>query len=132
MKRFKKIFFMLLAVIISVSCSGKSRELASALNRHKNDGGVENIRDFIKSKDYDSAFYQSAIYGYSDIVAGLVKFGADINAKSIDGSTPLITLCREENIQAAGILIENGADMSIRDNSGKKALDYLKNGLRKT
>lgn len=127
MKRFKKIFFMLLAVIISVSCSGKSRELASALNRHKNDGGVENIRDFIKSKDYDSAFYQSAIYGYSDIVAGLVKFGADINAKSIDGSTPLITLCREENIQAAGILIENGADMSIRDNSGKKALDYLKN-----
>ena len=127
LRQFEKIFFISLVVIIVVSCSGKSKELSSALKKHKNDSGIENIRELIKAKDYEEAFYQSASAGYSDIVSGLVKFGADINAKSMDGSTPLITLCREENIQAAGILIENGADMSVKDNSGKKALDYLKN-----
>ncbi|WP_432633926.1 ankyrin repeat domain-containing protein [Brachyspira sp.] len=127
LRRFEKIFVISLSVIIAVSCSGKSGELASALNKHKNDRGIENIRELIKEKDYEEAFYQSASSGYSDIVAGLVKFGADINAKSIDGATPLITLCREGDIEAAGILIENGADMSITDDRGKKALDYLKN-----
>ena len=127
MKRFEKIFFVSLTVIIAISCSGRSGELNSALKKHKNDRGIENIRELIKAKDYEEAFYQSAVSGYSDIVAGLVKFGADINAKNSSGSTPLITLCREGNIQAAGILIENGADMTIKDGSGKKALDYLKN-----
>ena len=127
LKRFEKIFFISLVVIISVSCSGKSKELSSALRKHKNDRGIENIRNFIKNKNYEEAFYQSAVSGYSDIVAGLVKFGADINSKNSSGSTPLITLCREGDIEAAGILIENGADMTIKDGSGKKALDYLKN-----
>ena len=127
LRQFEKIFFISLVVIISVSCSGKSKELSSALRKHKNDSGIENIRELITSKDYDMAFYQSAVFGYSDIVAGLVKFGADINSQSMDGSTPLITLCREGDIESAGILIENGADMSVKDNSGKKALDYLKN-----
>ncbi len=126
MKRFEKIFFVSLTVIIAISCSGRSGELNSALKKHKNERGIENIRELIKSKDYEEAFYQSAFAGYSDIVAGLVKFGADINSKS-SGATPLITLCREGNIEAAGILIENGADMTIKDGSGKKALDYLKN-----
>ena len=94
MKRFEKIFFVSLTVIIAISCSGRSGELNSALKKHKNDRGIENIRDFIKNKDYEEAFYQSAVSGYSDIVAGLVKFGAD---------------------------------MTIKDGSGKKALDYLKN-----
>ena len=127
LRQFEKIFFISLVVIISVSCSSKSKELSSALRKHKNDSGIENIRELIKSKDYDMAFYKSAAFGYSDIVAGLVKFGADINSKSSDGSTTLITLLREGNIKAAGILIENGADMTIKDGSGKKALDYLKN-----
>lgn len=127
LRQFEKIFFISLVVIISVSCSGKSKELSSALRKHKNDSGIENIRELIKSKDYDMAFYKSAAFGYSDIVAGLVKFGADINSKNSSGATPLITLCREGDIQAAGILIENGADMAIKDGSGKKALDYLKN-----
>ena len=127
MKRFEKIFFVSLTVIISISCSGRSGELNSALKKHKNDRDIENIRELIKVKDYEEAFYQSASAGYSDIVSGLVKFGADINSKNSGGSTPLITLCREGNIQAAGILIENGADMTIKDGSGKKALDYLKN-----
>ena len=103
MKRFEKIFFVSLTVIIAISCSGRSKELSSALRKHKNDSGIENIRELIKSKDYEMAFYKSAAFGYSDIVAGLVKFGADINSKNSSGSTPLITLCREGDIKAAGI-----------------------------
>lgn len=127
LRQFEKIFFVSLTVIIAISCSGRSGELNSALKKHKNDRGIENIRDFIKNKNYEEAFYQSASAGYSDIVSGLVKFGADINSKNSSGSTPLITLCREGDIEAAGILIENGADMTIKDDRGKRALDYLKN-----
>lgn len=119
------IFFALLYFM--VSCSSRGKELSLALNRHKNDRGIENIREAIKKKNYEEAFYISAIAGYSDIVAGLIKIGANINSKSMDGSTPLIFLCREGNIKAAGILIENGADLNIIDNNNKKALDYLKN-----
>ena len=61
LKRFEKIFFISLVVIISVSCSGKSKELSSALRKHKNDRGIENIRNFIKNKNYEEAFYQSAV-----------------------------------------------------------------------
>lgn len=107
MKKYIIIFFVLLFIMVTVSCSGRGKELSSALNRHKNDRDIENIKEAIKKKDYEEAFYNSDIAGYSDIVAGLVKIGADINAKSIDGSTPLISLCREGNIKAAGILIEN-------------------------
>lgn len=124
MKNFIIFFYISLLII---SCSNKGKDLRIALNNHKNEYGIEDIRTLIKEKRYNEALYQSASLGYSDIVSGLVKAGADINAKSLDGSTPLIALCREGNIKSAGILIENGADMNMTDNSGKKALDYLKN-----
>lgn len=124
MKNFIIFFYISLLII---SCSNRGKDLRIALNNHKNEYGIEDIRTLIKEKRHNEALYQSASLGYSDIVSGLVKAGADINVKSLDGSTPLIALCREGNIKSAGILIENGADMNMTDNSGKKALDYLKN-----
>ena len=127
LKRFEKIFFVFLTVIIAISCSGRSKELSSALRKHKNEYGVDNILTLIREKDLESALYESAIAGYSDIVSGLVKYGANIDYRGGDGDTLLMSFCKNGNIEAAKILIENGADMTIKDGSGKKALDYLKN-----
>ena len=124
---FKKLIITTFSLLLIISCSNKGKDLRIALNNHKNEYGIDYISSLIKERNLEEALYQSAIEGYSDIVAGLVKYGADINSKNLDGSTPLITLCQEGNIEAAGILIENGADMTIKDGSGKKALDYLKN-----
>ena len=131
LKRFEKIFFVFLTVIIAISCSGRSKELSSALRKHKNDRGIENIRDFIKNKNYEEAFYQSAVSGYSDIVAGLVKYGANIDYIGGDGDTLLMQFCKNGNIEAAKILIENGADVSITDYNGKTIFDNIKNSKDK-
>ncbi|WP_300369885.1 hypothetical protein [Brachyspira sp.] len=93
------------------------------MKSHENDKGIEEISVLIKDKNFDRALYNSALLGYSDIVSGLVKSGADINNRGVDGSTPLIL----ENIDAAKILIDNGADISISDDNDKKAFNYIVN-----
>ena len=127
MKRFEKIFFVSLTVIISISCSGRSGELNSALKKHKNEYGVDNILTLIREKDLESALYESAIAGYSDIVSGLVKYGANIDYRGGDGDTLLMQFCKNGNIEAAKILIDNGADVSITDYNGNSILYNLKN-----
>ena len=54
LKQFEKIFFISLVVIITVSCSGKSKELSMALKRHKNEYGMDNILKLIKEKDLEN------------------------------------------------------------------------------
>ena len=131
LKRFEKIFFISLVVIISVSCSSKSKELSSALRKHKNEYGVDNILTLIREKDLESALYESAIAGYSDIVSGLVKYGANIDYIGGDGDTLLMSFCKNGNIEAAKILIDNGADVSITDYNGKTIFDNIKNSKDK-
>ncbi|WP_302271854.1 ankyrin repeat domain-containing protein [Brachyspira aalborgi] len=131
LKQFEKIFFISLVVIISVSCSSRSKELSSALRKHKNEYGVDNILTLIREKDLESALYESAIAGYSDIVSGLVKYGANIDYRGGDGDTLLMSFCKNGNIEAAKILIENGADVSITDYNGKTIFDNIKNSKDK-
>ena len=111
--------------LILLSCSNHSKELTQAFKIHENDEGIEEIGALIKDKNFDRALYNSALLGYSDIVSGLVKSGADINNRGVDGSTPLILVCREQNIDAAKILIDNGADMSISYDNDKKEIIAL-------
>lgn len=120
-----KILFVIFSMIFLLSCSNHSKELTQALKIHENDEGIEEIGALIKDKNFDRALYNSALLGYSDIVSGLVKSGADINNRGVDGSTPLILVCREQNIDAAKILIDNGADMSISYDNDKKEIIAL-------
>lgn len=124
---FRKLIIITFSLLLIISCSDKGRDLRIALNNHKNEYGIDYILSLIKEKNLEWALYQSAIEGYSDIVAGLVKFGADINNRGLDGATPLILFCRAGNLEAAKILIENGADVSIIDYNGNNILDNLKN-----
>lgn len=120
-----KILFVIFSMIFLLSCSNHSKELTQAFKIHENDEGIEEIGALIKDKNFDRALYNSALLGYSDIVSGLVKSGADINNRGVDGSTPLILVCREQNIDAAKILIDNGADMSISYDNDKKEIIAL-------
>jgi len=57
-------------------------------------------------------------HGARDAVAKLGQLGADTNAKNQHGQTPL-HLCFPDNQHVAGLLVELGADQTIRDNAGK-------------
>ncbi len=57
----------------------------------------------------------------------LIKQNSDLNVISSDeGKTPLMFAIENENYEIAKILLDNGANIDIKDYSGKKALDYAK------
>jgi ankyrin repeat protein len=57
----------------------------------------------------------------ADAALLLIEAGADINAQDKCGITPLINT---PSVEVAKVLLENGADRSIRDRGGKTALDW--------
>lgn len=61
----------------------------------------------------------------SDIIRLLLNAEADINAQDLIGTTALIQAARAKNSVAIDLLIEYGADATIRDNRQKRAVDYI-------
>lgn len=82
------------------------------MKNHEGDDGIAEIEKFVKDKKFDEALYKSAEMGYSDIVSGLVKSGADINAVGLDGESILAVFCKDANLSAANILVENGVNLN--------------------
>jgi quinoprotein dehydrogenase-associated probable ABC transporter substrate-binding protein len=58
-----------------------------------------------------------------DIAKGLIDRGADVNAKSKNGVTPLMVAATHNNPPMIGLLIDAGADVSAKDNQGQTAAD---------
>ena len=54
-------------------------------------------------------------YGGDDIAAKLIESGADVNAKCLNGKTPLHYAVERENESMIRLLLELGADMSAQD-----------------
>ncbi len=65
------------------------------------------------------------MFGQTEVARALIQAGADVNFRSNDGSTPLITaafLCRVEIVQD---LLDHGADKSARNKTGATALESV-------
>ena len=60
----------------------------------------------------------AASQGHSDIVSALIKGGADIELKSNDQGTPLMTATFFCHPDVVKILLEAGADMNVPDGNG--------------
>ena len=58
-----------------------------------------------------------------DIAQDLIQKGADVNAQSKSGITPLMVAAANNNAPMIGLLIESGADATLKDAQGKTALD---------
>jgi len=52
----------------------------------------------------------------------LLESGADVNAKSNSGSTPLHEACEDGHLELANMLVENGADIRAKKNDGSTPL----------
>jgi ankyrin repeat protein len=58
---------------------------------------------------------------HPDVIAYLADHGADLNARDQFGDTPLMAACAKGNAASATLLIERGADASLRDQEGRTA-----------
>jgi uncharacterized protein len=55
----------------------------------------------------------------------LLTHGADINAVCHEGWTPLMTAVSRQNVELVKLLMERGADSTMRNSEGKRAVDLI-------
>jgi ankyrin repeat protein len=55
----------------------------------------------------------------------VLGFNPDINARDSGGLTPLLAAIDKSAIRSAGILMEKGADVNVKDRIGRNAIHYL-------
>ncbi|GIK15190.1 MAG: hypothetical protein BroJett003_01540 [Planctomycetota bacterium] len=83
-------------------------------------------RAWMKS-DRRTALHQ-AVYGDSAEVRALISGGANVNARDIDGDTPLHSAAHSGNRSAIEILIHAGANVNAADRNRNTPLHYAASG----
>jgi len=75
-----------------------------------------------------TALHYAAAIGNCDIIKLLLDKSAYIDAESPNKTTPIMMAARSGQIAAVGLLIEEGADISLKNEQGLSAADFaLKN-----
>ncbi|XP_035482818.2 ankyrin repeat domain-containing protein SOWAHA-like [Scophthalmus maximus] len=100
------------------------------------DSQLADKRDFMSGF---TALHWAAKCGNSDMLDKIVEVSrrggveVDVNAKTHGGYTPLhIAALHDQEYIMATLVGEHGADVSVRDNCGKRACHYLHKGVSKT
>jgi len=70
----------------------------------------------------DTALFDAAYNKAPHIVKALIASGADVNANTKDGFTPLMVAADNGDIESVNALIKAHADVDARDNEGATAL----------
>ena len=66
------------------------------------------------------------------VVGLLLDRGADLNARSPNGSTPLMMAARYGSVDAALLLLARGADPRLKNDLGLNAADFARTGARES
>jgi ankyrin repeat protein len=85
-------------------------------------GADVNIRNLSEDTPLHTACYK----GELDVVKLLIEHGADVNARNVKGQTPLYTAtlsCSNDDFTMLKVLIDAGANKSIKSKNGNKPID---------
>jgi len=99
---------------------GRDREQALQLLKS---GGADTISQ--RSADGTTALHWAVYNDDSDLVARLIKAGANVNARNDYGATPLSQAAVTGNVKVIGALLKAGADVESANADGQTALMVL-------
>ena len=68
-----------------------------------------------RSNDGWTALHCAASEGFGDVIERLIKFGADVNAKTPKGRTPIIQAAWNARVDALEALLKHGGDPAVVD-----------------
>ncbi len=71
-----------------------------------------------------TALHYAAISNHPEVAEALIKAGADVNAKTSLGNTPLMLAVGQLDLATAKTLIAHGAKKEIANNDGKTASNF--------
>jgi ankyrin repeat protein len=66
----------------------------------------------------------AAYYACEELCDALLKAGANINARTKDGASPLMLAAQSAKLRLVNFLLENGANPKLKDNKGQTAYEY--------
>jgi hypothetical protein len=72
--------------------------------------------------NYWGALHYAVFNGHLELARDLIGRGAEVNARSPNGSTPLMLAAREGREELAKVLLESGADTKAKNDWGDSAL----------
>lgn len=75
-----------------------------------------------------SALLMAIANNHDNTAIFLMSKNADINMAAIDGRTPLMAASSEGNLKMVEMLLKANANKEAKHSSGKKAIDYAKDG----
>lgn len=101
--------------LIEATLAGNLDDVRSLLNAGSNPNGVYHT---------NTALTYAARDGFLDIARILIDAGANVNWIDGEGVTPLILSSFKEHVELAQLLLDHGADPTIRDQWNLSALDY--------
>ena len=70
--------------------------------------------------------YAAELKDQPEIVEVLIEKGANIDATNEDMKTPLFLAVQSSNYSAVSHLVRSNADYNLKDLTGQKAFDYIK------
>jgi ankyrin repeat protein len=73
--------------------------------------------------------FHAALGDHREVVAYLLDHHADPNARDQFGDTPLIMACSKANAATAELLLQRGADATLKDQEGRNAKDRSAPGI---
>ena len=104
---------------LHVAARKNAEKLVSILLDHGADVNSKNDKGW-------TPIHNAARSGANDVVRVLINYDAhvvNVNATDGDGDTPLHDAAQKNRLEAAKLLVENGADVNARDYDGETPLD---------
>lgn len=112
------------AIAQIVVATGKPEQINMVLSQPNADFNIETRNGY-------SLPHFAVMFNNTDGLLEIFKYPTNINAKEkIKGQTPLHVACSNRNFRAVKILLENRANVNIKDKNGKKPIDLASDEIK--